>query len=509
GFFTIDVPYLGGGRSILFNLCRAGTMGIVTSLLFALPPLLALRTLSPARLFRRQIDPSPASFDWQDRGILIGGGLLLVVLVFWQAGTIRLGLWVIGVLSFAATFLGIAVFLFLKLLRKFPRTFGGLSFRQGLSNLYRPGNQTLPLAVSVGIGITVLFTLAQIEASLMDHLRENLPKDTPSLFFIDLQPDQKKPFETLVAGWPLSGPPRLTPLVRSRLIKIDGNKVSEMTTANRPDGWYFTREYVLTEQKVLPEHNRILQGSWWSSGPRPLSSGPQISVEAEAARHLGIHLGSILTFDIQGVPISGKVTSMREVDWGSFTTNFFMIFSPGSLSGAPTTYVAEVRTAPQEDLPLQSAVVHSFPNVTVIPLREVLEGIARLLERMAVVIRWLARITLLAGLVVLSGALAATRYQRLREMAIFKAIGFARPDLLRSLAVEHLLFGVLTGIVSSLLSVPLAYIVVRFLLDVPWSFHPERVILGIAATAFLTLGTGLLSTYNTLGKKPLAILRTE
>jgi putative ABC transport system permease protein len=509
GFFPIDVPFLGGGRTIFSNLCRAGAMGVLTALLFALPPLLALRSLPPARLFRRQIDPSPSTLAWRDRGILIGGGLLLVVLIFWQAGSIRLGIWVVGVLTFAATFLGCAAFLFLKLLRRFPRKIGGLSFRQGLSNLYRPGNQTLPLTISVGIGITILLTLSQIEASLTDHLRENLPGDAPSLFFIDLQPDQKKPFETLVSGWPLSGPPRLTPLVRSRLIEIDGEKVSEMPTAHRPDGWYFTREYVLTEQKILPEHNRIIQGSWWTSAFSSQPPAPLLSVEAEAARHLGVHLGSVLTFDIQGVPISGKVASIREVDWGSFTTNFFMIFTPGALSGAPTTYVAEVRTSPQEDLPLQSAVVRSFPNVTVIPLREVLEGIARLLERMAVVIRWLARITLLAGLVVLSGALAATRYQRLREMAILKAIGSARSDLLRALAVEHLFFGALTGLVSSLLSVPLAYLVVRFLLDVPWSFHPERVIVGIAATALLTLGTGLLFTFNTLGKKPLAILRTE
>lgn len=506
GFLPSDLSFGEGGRLVVLSIARAILMGLLTALLFALPPLLAARLVSPARLFRQEVEVSTRSAR-PIHPLLAVVAASLAALALWQAGSLRLGLWVLGALILSVGFLWGMTLIVLSVLRIFPKHALGLSFRQGLANLYRPGNQSLSVVVSLGVGATALLTLTLVQGSLMDHLRENLPSNAPSLFFIDLQPDQKDRFEKILTEWPLEDPPRLTPLVRSRLTAIDGKKISEMQIGGRPDGWYFTREYVLTEQRELPKHNRIIRGAWWSSESR--SDGPHLSVEAEAARHLGIGLGSLLTFDIQGTEIEGRVESLREVDWGSFTTNFFMIFSPSSLSGSPTTYVAEVRIPPRVDLPLQAAVVQAFPNVTAIPLREVLEGIARFLERMAFVIRSLALLSLLAGLVVLSGALAATRFQRLREMAILKVLGATRPDLLRMLAVEYLLLGGLTGIASSLLSIPLAYGVIHFLLDVPWTFHPERVIEGIGGTALLTAITGLLMTYKTIGKRPLGILRTE
>lgn len=502
------VSLLENGRSITYSIGRALAMGILTAILFSLPPLLRIRSVSPARLFRREVEPSTQfSFTWGDRTLLAGIGLSLLGLAFWQAGSVQLGIWVTGALSFSILILFGAAHLFLFLIRRIPKSMRSLSLRQGLANLYRPGNQSRSIIISVGLGISVLLTLALVEASLMDHLRENLPDKAPSLFFIDIQPDQKRPFEQLMSEWPLENPARSTPLVRSRLHAIDGQNVSEMDITDRANGWYYTREYVLTEQAELPDHNRILRGRWWESDE--VQGGPLLSVEAEAARHLGLRLGSSLTFDVQGVQIEGKVESFREVDWGSFTTNFFMIFSPKTLSGAPTTYVAEVRTPPEIDLPLQTAVVRAFPNVTAIPLRDVLEGITQLLERMALVIRWLAVIALLAGLLVLSGALAATRFRRLREMAILKILGATRPYLLLTLATEYLLLGSLTGIVASLLSIPLAYSIVRFLLESPWTFHPERVLTGLIATAGLTLVTGLVGTWRSIGKKPLAVLRSE
>ncbi|MDC4226140.1 MAG: hypothetical protein MPW15_18285 [Candidatus Manganitrophus sp.] len=208
-----------------------------------------------------------------------------------------------------------------------------LIFRYGIGNLTRPGRQIMTVVLSIGIGVLILLTLLQVEKNLLANLQQNIPEDAPSLFFIDLQPDQKEPFETIMAKWDLKKPVELTPLVRSRLFDLNGKKVSEIQTEERPDGWYFTREYVLTYQRDLPKHNTIRKGDWWE-GRNPDGAVARISVEAEAARHLGIGIGSKVTFDIQGVPIQGEITSIRDVDWGSLSTNFFFIFEPGALEAA-------------------------------------------------------------------------------------------------------------------------------------------------------------------------------
>jgi len=502
-FLPVELSLLGGWRSIANGIARAMAMGTLTATLFALRPLLTLRTVSASRLFRQDVEGRSAS-SWNTYLVLLGVGAGLFGIVFWQCRSIKLAFWVAGALLLSIGILFGLTFLFLVILKRIRAPRVGPLLLHGLANLYRPGNQTFPVMISLGVGLTVLITLALVEGSLMAHLREKVPTDAPSLFFIDLQPDQKDPLEKMLARVPLEAPPRLTPLVRSRLESVDDRKTSEIK-ADRADRWYFNREYVLTEQPGIPEHNRIVEGRWWNSG----QPEPSVSVEKEAARHLGIHLGTRLTFDVQGVPLEVTVTSLREVDWGSFTTNFFMILSPGALAGAPTTYVAELRAPREEDLAIQTAAIRAFPNVTVISLRDVLEGIARLLDRIGWAIRWLASLSLLCGLVVLAGSLAATRFRRLREMAILKCLGATRSDLLRILSVEYLLMGFLAGTTAALLSIPLAYAIVRFLLNTPWFFTPGRLVWGVAVATLVTWATGLLGSLRTVSGKPLITLRMQ
>jgi putative ABC transport system permease protein len=300
-------------------------------------------------------------------------------------------------------------------------------------------------------------------------------------------------------------------LVRSRLHDVDGKAVSEMQTENRPDGWYFTREYVLTFQNDLPDHNTVQRGQWWNgaSGAAAAGSMPLISVEAEAARHLGIDLGSTVTFDIQGVLVTGRIASIREVDWGSMTTNFFFIFAPGALDRAPLTYVATATTRPEEDLAIQNAVIGAFPNVTVINLREVLDTIAGILKEIIRTVQFMAGFGLLVGLIVLSGAIAATRARRRYEMLLFKTLGATRPTLIAMMAVEYGLLGLVAAIVGGLFSTGLSWGIVHYFLDIPWRFYPLTFLIGVAATVIVTITGGFLTTHRLLGQKPLAVLRSE
>ncbi len=505
----------------LLPVVRGMAMGLLTTLLFSLRPLWVIRQTSPSRVFRQEVESEKRPFfDRANRGAL----LLTVVMVIgwialsiWQAGSWRLGGWVAGGVSLAIVLLLLAGGGALQLLKRVPRP-RSLILRYGLGNLHRPGRQIMTILLSLGIGVMILLTLVQVEGSLMAQLKQNIPEDAPSLFFIDLQPDQKGPFEAMLAEWkfkvspeaedygvPLKKPPELTPLVRSRLHEIDGKKISEIEAEDRPDGWYFTREYVLTYQKALPEHNVLRQGTWWKED----EAGSLISVEAEAARHLGLHLGSSVTFDIQGVQVSGKVASIRNVDWGSMSTNFFFIFSPAALEGAPVTYVATAVTNPEEDLPLQNAVIGAFPNVTVIPIREVLETIAGILMEITRTVRMMALLGLLVGLIVLSGAIAATRARRLYEMVLFKTLGATRPALIAIMAVEYALLGTIAAAVGGVLSSAVSFGIVHFFLDIPWEFEWRVLFAGMAATVLLTVATGFLTTYRILGEKPLAVLRAE
>jgi putative ABC transport system permease protein len=515
GFLPPDFP----SHAMLLPALSGMATGLLATFLFSLWPLRIIRRIPPYRIFRQEAEVEPKGLP--DRaGLLLAAGLVLgwIGLSVWQAGSLRLGGWVAAASGFSVLLLLAASFGMTRLMKRISRHLssrlysipGSLVMRYGIANLHRPGRLITTVILSVGIGAMVLLTLAQVERSLTAEMKQNIPENAPSFFFIDLQPDQKEPFEAMMKRWELKKPPQIIPLVRSRLFDINGRKISEMNAEDRPDGWYFTREYVLTYQKDLPEHNSLRRGKWW-----PDTSGPDteeenlISAEAESARHLGIDLGSRMTFDIQGKLVSAKVASIRDVDWGSLSTNFFFIFSPGVLEKMPVTYVATVTTRPEEDTPIQNAVIGAFPNVTAIHLREVLETIAGILKEIARSVRFMALFGLMVGLIILSAAIAATRGRRLREMILFKTVGATRPTLIAVMIIEYGLLGLVAALVGGVLSTGLSWGVVHFFLDIPWRFDPAVLLIGLIATVVLTIATGFLTTYRILGEKPLAVLRSE
>jgi putative ABC transport system permease protein len=423
----------------------------------------------------------------------------------WQAGSFKLGMLFIGTFAAAFILLRGGSWLVMQLMKVLPRM-RSLAFRQGLANLGRPGNQTHTIVFSIGLGVTIILTIYLVQISLIREIRDNIPTDAPSLFFIDIQPDQKNPFETLLTHQGSTISHTITPIVRSRLHSINGKTIAGIA-GDKPNGWYFTREYVLTFQKDMPIHNTIKKGKWWR--PEGYGGRSLISVEEDAARGLGIDLGSTIVFDIQGTLVQATVSSIRGVDWGSMTTNFYIIFSPGALDGVPMNYIATARLPRAGEMKLQDAIVHSFPNVTAINLRDILETVAGILNRMSQVIRFIAVFSVLAGLIVLSSAISATRLQRIRESVILKTLGATRWMLIRSFAVEYALLGAIGGTIGAGLSLLVAWSVVHYILELHWYFSPTAVLMGILTTILLTLLTGFLTTYRILGQKPLAVLRTE
>ena len=522
-----------GMRLSLPPLLKGLALGMLSTLLFTLWPLLTIREVKPARIFRREVAPTDPALSsgrikwwnhWQrlDRVkllVAIGIGFGLALLSIWQAGSWRVGLLFILAFTAAVFLLGAAASASLMAVKKWPRP-DPLALRQAVGNITRPGSQVVSVTIAIGIGVMVVTTVSLVERSLLAQVGENRPSDAPTFFFIDIQPDQAEGMVNLLRQRSGDPNPQLTPLVRSRLSAVKGESVmieplskeaeEQVKTDQKEERrrkWFLTREYVLTFLQDLPKDNKVIQGKWWEPGQ--VLSKPLISMEEDAARQLGVAVGDTIELDIQGVPITGEISSIRSVEWGNMSTNFFMIFSPGALEGAPHTYVATVRVAPSDEVLLQQAVVAAFPNVTAINIGDVLDSFARVLDRLSLAIRAVALFCVLSGGLVMAAALAATRYRRLYESVILKALGATRGVIARSFAIEYAMLGALGGFLGIALASALSWAVLETVFELSWSLQAGVLALGFLATVTLTLLVGFLSTYRILGHPPLAVLRQE
>jgi len=478
-------------------------MGLGVTLLYALWPLLQIRDVSPASILRREIEPRPPGRRPWLATLPIAGGL--AALALWQAGSWKIGALFAGGLAGALLLLALGARLVIGLARRVR--WRGPAWRQGAANLHRPGSHAGPVLISLGLAVMLVVSIALLERGLRAELVDRAPGSAPAFFFIDIQPDQAEPFARLVREHGAGAPAALTPVVRAHLAAVNGVTIAPSARARREDMWALTREYVLTWATTLPPQNTVVSGHWWT--PAEAAREPLISVEDEIARQIGVGLGDTLTFDVQGVPVGARVASLRHVDWRSLTSNFFVIFSPGVLEGAPVTYIATVHAAPTQEARLQSAVVAALPNVTAIPVREVLERVSAVVDQIALAVRLVAAFSVGAGLVVMAGALAITRQQRLYQSVILKTLGATRGFVSRVFAVEYALLGAAAGVAGSALAAVLAWAVLRFVFELPPAWSPAVLLAGVAGAAALAVVVGFVGTRRLLGRRPLAVLRSE
>jgi putative ABC transport system permease protein len=491
----------------LRTIVRALAMGILTTGLVVLWPLLTLRAIPPSAILRQDIDTPRRRRPWL-AVIPIAAGL--AALALWQAGSIKIG--GIFVLASIAALLGLAALGrgLVRLARALPRA-RSLAWRQGVANLRRPGSQTGGVVVALGIGVMLLVAVGLLEDALDRQIDHEQRREAPSFFFVDIGADQRDEFLRVIAKT-AGATPALTPVVRARLASVNGERVGRpMLERRRGAGhdalWYFTRDYVLTSMAEPPATNAILRGHWWT--PAEIAAGPQVSVEEAAAKALGVDVGSSLGFDVQGVRVDARVTSIRKVDWQTFSTNFFVVFSPGALDGAPITFVATARVPAASETSVQDAVVSAFPNVTVVPVRDILQRAAGILAQISFAIRAIALFSIAAGLTVMAGTLVASRWQRLSESAILRTLGASRTTVARVFAVEYACLGAAAGVGGTVLAAALAWIVQRYVLEVPVALAPHVLASGVALATAIALAVGFLATYRLLGHSPMSVLRQE
>ncbi len=490
------------------------TAGIVATLLFTLFPVYRIRGVSPLRVLRRvdETESAFARFDWRD-ALVFGGAAALIfgfvlLLTVTQTNSVFMAFAFTGSIAGAILVLALAARLVIYGTRRLLPHIRNYHLRQGIANLYRPGNQTAAVITAVGIGVLLVASVLILEASIQSEIAVEDRADLPNMFVVDLQPSQLADFQKQIENQAVENV-TLVPLVSARIASINGQAIErrniEQSAVQRTwDDRLRTREYFVSYRDELLDSEDLVAGEWWEGGARE----QEVSVSDEWADRMNVDLGDRVTLDIQGIPLTARVTSFRKIHWQAMRPNSILILSPGLIENAPRIFVSSFRIAGEEERTrFQTRLVKQFPNLSVIDVTEAAANFRLILDRISLIVRILAVITLLNGVVILGGAVAAGRFARLREMMLLKVLGAARGDLRKILIAEYAILAVLGCLCGWLL----AEAVNRPMLAQFFEASPVvpylPVLLTIAGVVVLNTAIGLFISRDVARTAPLHVLR--
>ena len=485
-------------------LALAAAFGLCAAFAFALWPLARAREVPAGSLFR---DLVAARRRWPRPGYIAAVAATLAALAAlavlsapdrWLAGW-----FVVGAASSFALFRG-AAWGVKAAARAAGRPRRPL-LRLALANLTRPGAPTESVILSFGLGLTLLIAVSTVEANLTRQIDERLSEDAPAFFFVDIQPGQVTDFDRIVGEVPGVGTVERVPSLRGRIVAVNG-VAAERAAVDPGAAWALRSDRGLTYSARLPAGSRLVAGTWWAEN---YAGPPLVSFDAHLAHEMHLGIGDTLTINVLGREIVATIANLREIEWGTLGINFTLIFAPGALDDAPQTHIATASTTPEAEEPLLDAVTERFANVTAIRVREALASITELLGGIAIAVRATALVMLAAGVLVLSGAIAAGHRRRVYDAVILKVLGARRAEIWRAHVIEHALLGLATAAIAAAMGTAAGWAIVRLVMDAEWAFAPAAVALpaalGVAATVFF----GFLGTYRALGHPAAQVLRTQ
>jgi putative ABC transport system permease protein len=476
---------------------QAASLGMVLVLAFGLPPLLALRYVSALRVLRRDIGRPGASSI-----LAYGFGIATIAaLVFWHADDPRLGgyflIGSLGVVGAAALVTTIGLRILSAL-----RSGVGVSWRYGVANLRRRAAATSWQVMALALGMTALLTLTLVRADLVRTWQRSLPQDAPNRFLVNIRPDQAADLAQFLRSEELVAPP-MYPMVRGRLIAVNGRPIVSESYADDRARRLVEREFNLSWAPSLPRDNVVVRGSWWNG----IQWDPgQLSVEEGIARTLGLRLGDVLTYDVAGSTFEARISNLRRVTWDNFRVNFFVIAAPGLLEEFPATYIASFHL-PADKLDVLGALIRQFPTVVVIDVAAVLNQVQSMIVQVSRAIQFVFLFTLVAGLLVLYAGIAATHDERVREVAIMRTLGASRNQVGRAQSAEFAIVGALAGVLAAAAASALGYFIGVRLLDLPYRPDPLVWLIGVGAGITAVTIVGMLFTRRILATPPLTSLR--
>ncbi|MBP7628378.1 MAG: FtsX-like permease family protein [Zoogloea sp.] len=490
GLVGVPLPAPGG-----WPVAHGMAVALLLLLGFALPPLIRLGRVSTLRVLRREWNGVAAreGLAWA-LGALVLAGLLVAIARDWL-----LGAWVVGGFALAFAVYGLVAWLVLGLLGHL-RAVAGSGWRYGLAALRRRPVASLVQVLALGMGLTALLLLTLVRSDLLDNWRQSTPADAPNRFVINIQPDQLEPLRRFFAddGRPA---PLLQPMIRGRLVQVNNRPVGPDDYADDRARRLVDRDFNLSFDTRLPDGNSVVAGRWHGA-----DTAPQFSVEQGLAQTLGLALGDVLTFEIAGVRSEARITSLRKLDWDSMRVNFFVIAAPGMLDSQPASYITSFYL-PAAQMEFANRLVAAFPNLTVIDVAAVIGQIQGMVGQLIGAVQFVFGFAVVAGVVVLLGALQATHDEREKELAILRTLGARNRQLRGALLAEFAALGLVAGALAGVGATGIGWALGHFVFKLPYAPSLLPVLAGSVAGCLVVMLAGWLGTRHLLSRPPLESLR--
>jgi len=502
-FFGDDIPVPADYALYWAPLAVAAAFGALAAAGFAIIPLARAREVPPAGLFRDLIAPSPkhARLIYRIAALAIFVAIAGLSIALSPYPEFNLG-FLAGTFVVLA-FLRAAAFVIRRVVARFARQQSQIA-RLALANLVRPGSPAGGIMVALGLGLTLLATVTLLNASVQAQVQDQLPSKVPSFFFVDIQKDQVDAFTRLIQRFQSAQDFSATPMLRGRVMRLAGVP-SESAHMAANVQWVVNGDRNVTYASEPPKNAKVVQGpNWWPADYR----GPTLlSFDKEIADGMGLKIGDTVTLNVLGRDIDARIYNLRDIDLRTGGINFLFVLSPGVIDAAPHSFIASVRTSPEDEEPIFAAVAREFPNVSVIRTKEALAEIGRMLEALTRGVSIASLVTLLAGILVLAGAIAAGHRARLYDAVVLKVLGATRGRLGAVYTIEYGLLGALAGLAALGAGTAAAWAVAHFVLDIPLLFATRAVAITIVGGALATLLLGLGGGFAALAAKPASRLR--
>jgi putative ABC transport system permease protein len=494
-------------------------IGILTTLLFTVPPLLGIHRIRPGMIFRREMAETRAGWKQRlrdSRSSLLAGAAILCgigAIAGWlQIGTlresVRTGAFFVVALVVSLLVLSGIAWVLLRSVKAFARRAPWLPppLRHGIANLYRPGNHAQAALVALGVGVMFTLTVFLVQRGMMAEMLKTAPPGMPNVFFLDITAKERDPLIALLrAQRGIEGAPDVVGTVAAKIVSINGTPVDKLGL----EAWgrRFLRARSVAASQEKPANAAILEGAWWNTKTPP--SDPQVSISEEAARILKVHPGARMEWEAAGRSIRARVAAIHRIDEIHMYGRIEFIFSGGTLDGLPIIYYGGLRVEPRSVAALQRATYDRFPTVTVVNVADVLEIVQQVVDQIALVVRFISMFAILAGVVILASSVAGTRFRRVREVVILKTLGATRRRVAGIFSVEFLVLGAVAGLMGSLLATAFSSLLLKRWLDA--DFHVDLLpnLACIVLTALVANAAGWLASFRILGQKPLEVLRAE
>lgn len=479
----------------------AAIYGVLIATMFVLPPLARARTEPAAALFRGLVERhSRIGARTMFRVALAGGAIIAIALL--SARETMFSATVIGATGAVLLLLYALGYGVRTVAKHIPRPRNPM-LRLAITNIHRPGSQSPAIVIALGLALTLFVTLAGIQTSLTSEIRNTVPETAPDFFILDIPVAEEARFREIVEEEAAGTELNLVPTLRGTIVEFGGQRVSELEEL--PEGaWFLRGERGVTYSDVLPEGSDLTDGEWW---PADYDGPPLVSLDREAASTMGVEIGDTLVVSVLGREIETEIASLREVNWDTMGFNYIMVMSPNTLQDAPHTLASTIALASGDEAELSRAVLAAFPSVSIIEVREIIGQVTTLLGQMAAAIIAAATVSIIAGIAVLIGAIAASNQVRSYDSVIMRTLGATRRQILLTQAIEYALLAAVLAIVALGLGLLAGWSVIVQIFEFTWT--PDwTVVLGtLAAGTLLTLGIGLLSAIPLMSVRPAHALR--